>query len=114
MIFRVLPILVASLAGAGWTDAEIVDVEHRGVIDLAPFACQAITRSSMINRVCYDAGNRHMIVQSNAAYSQYCDVPEAAYYTFLNAPSMGQYYNVNFKDSESAGPYHCPTHRTTK
>jgi hypothetical protein len=114
MIFRVLPILVASLAGASWTDAETVNVEGRGAVDLTPFACQDITRSSLVNRVCYDAANRVMIVQSNAAYSQYCGVPAATRDRFLNAPSMGQYYKANIKDSGSEGPYQCPTHRAPK
>jgi hypothetical protein len=111
MDLRVLPILVASLAGANWTGAEIVDVDRRGAVNLAPFACQDITRSSLINRVCYDAANRVMIVQSNAAWSQYCGVPAATRDTFLNAPSMGQYYNANIKDSGSDGAYNCSTHR---
>jgi hypothetical protein len=114
MIFRVLPILVASLAGATWTDAETVTVEGRGAVDLAPFACQDITRSSLINRVCYDAANRVMLVQSNAAWSQFCDVPAATRDTFLNAPSMGQYYRANIKDSGSEGPYHCAPYRAPK
>jgi hypothetical protein len=114
MILLVLPILLVRLAGASWADAETVNVEHRGAVNLAPYACQDITRSSLINRVCYDAAARVMIVQMNAAYSQYCDVPAATRDTFLNAPSMGQYYNANIKRSESEGPYECPTHRTPK
>jgi hypothetical protein len=114
MIFRVLPILLVRLAGATWADAETVDVEHRGAVDLAPFACQDITRSSLVSRVCYDAANRVMIVQMNAAWSQYCDVPEAMRDRFLNAPSMGQYYKANIKDSESVGAHHCPPHRAPK
>jgi hypothetical protein len=106
MIFRVLPILLVRLAGASWADAETVTVEHRGAIDLAPFACQDVTRSSLVSRVCYDAANRIMIVQMNAAYSQYCDVPEATRDAFLNAPSMGQYYKANIGDS-GTGPYQC-------
>jgi hypothetical protein len=106
MIFRVLPILLVRLAGASWADAETVDVDHRGAVDLAPFACQDITRSSLINRVFYDAANRAMIVQVNAAWSQYCDVPEAARDRFLNAPSMGQYYKVQIRGS-GTGPYEC-------
>jgi hypothetical protein len=107
MIFRVLPILVASLAGASWTDAEIVNVQRRGAVDLAPFACQDITRSSLVNRVCYDAAIRVMIVQMNAAYAQYCDVPEAVRDEFLNAPSMGRYYKASIKGPGAEAPYQC-------
>jgi hypothetical protein len=112
MILRVLPILLAGLAGATWVDAETVNVETVGALNLAPFACQDITRSSIVSRVCYDAASRHMIVQANAAWSQYCGVPEAVRDSFLNAPSMGQYYNATIKGSETAGPYQCRAHRT--
>lgn len=114
MMLRVLPILLVRLAGAGWADAETVDVEHRGAVDLAPFACQDITRSSLVNRVCYDVANHYMIVQANAAYSQYCDVPEPVRDSFLNAPSMGQYYKANIKGPEAEAPYQCHTHRAPK
>jgi hypothetical protein len=114
MIFRVLPILLVRLAGASLADAETVDVEHRGAVDLTPFACQDITRSSLISRVCYDAANRVMIVQMNSAYSQYCDVPEAVRDSFLNAPSMGQYYKANIKGTGAGTPYRCHADRAPK
>jgi hypothetical protein len=113
MMLRVLPILLI-LAGAGWADAETVNVEAHGAVDLAPFACQDITRSSLVGRVCYDAANRVMIVQSNAVYSRYCEVPEAARDSFLNAPSMGQYYNANIKGSGVDAPYACRADRVPK
>jgi hypothetical protein len=112
MILRILPIVLAHLARATWGDAETVNVESVGAVDLAPFTCQDITRSSVVNRVCYNAASRQMIVEANAAWSQYCDVPEAVRDSFLNAPSMGQYYNANIKGSESAGPYQCRARRT--
>jgi hypothetical protein len=106
MTLGYLPLLLLHLAGASWIDAETVDVEGRAV-DLKPFVCQDITRSSLVNRVCYDARNRVMIVQSNTVYSQYCDVPEAARDSFLNAPSIGQYYNATIKRSGARAPYEC-------
>jgi hypothetical protein len=107
MALRYLPIFLVRLAGAGWADAETVNVEGRGAVDLTPFVCQDITRSSLVNRVCYDAPNQTMIVQLNSVYSQYCDVPEATRDSFLNAPSMGQYYNANIKGSGTQAPYQC-------
>jgi hypothetical protein len=107
MALRYLPLLLVRLAGAGWADAETVTVEGRGAVDLKPFVCQDITRSSLVNRVCYDAPNRTMIVQLNSVYSQYCDVPEATRDSFLNAPSMGQYYNANIKGPRAQAPYRC-------
>jgi hypothetical protein len=106
--------LLVGLAGASWTDAETVDVEYRGVIDLKPFACQDITRSSLVNRVCYDAANRSMIVQVNSVYLQHCEVPQATLQTFLNAPSMGQYYRSRIASAGTNAPYDCPAYRASK
>jgi KTSC domain len=107
MAIGYLAILLVRLAGASWADAETVTVDQRGAVDLTPFVCQDITRSSIVNRVCYDAPDRTMIVQLNSVYSQYCDVPEAVRDRFLNAPSMGQYYNANIKDSQANARYEC-------
>src|SRR5882757_4429503 len=114
MIPRYLAMLLIGLAGASWTDAETVDVENRGTVTLKPFACQDITRSSLVNRVCYDAANRSMVVQVNAAYFQHCEVPPATLDAFLNARSMGQYYNTNIKGSGPQRAYHCVAHRAPK
>jgi hypothetical protein len=107
MALGYLPLLLASLAGASWADAETINVEGRGAVDLKPFACQDITRSSLVNRVCYDSPGKTMIVQLNSVYSKYCDVPEATRDSFLSAPSMGQYYNANIKGFGAAAPYQC-------
>jgi hypothetical protein len=107
MTLGYLPYLLVHLAGAGWADAETINIERRGAVDLKAFVCQDVTRSSLVNRVCYDASNEVMIVQVKNAYSQYCDVPEAARENFLNAPSMGQYYSANIKGSEADAPYRC-------
>jgi hypothetical protein len=107
MALGYLPLLLVGLAGASWADAETINVEQRGAVDLKPFVCQDITRSSLVNRVCYDAAKQTMIVQLNLVYSQYCDVPEAARDSFLNAPSMGQYYDANIKGSGTQAPYQC-------
>jgi hypothetical protein len=103
--------ILALLLTAPWQEAEIVDVKDRGAVDLKPFNCQDITRSSVISRVCYDAEDRRMLVQRHAAYYQYCDVPETARDALLNAPSMGQYFNANIKaaSANESGPYGCRT-----
>ena len=107
MALGYLPLLLVHLAGASWVDAETVNVEGRDAVDLKPFVCQDVTRSSLVNRVCYDAAKQTMIVQLNSAYSLHCGVPQAARDSFLNAPSMGQYYNANIKGSSTAAPYRC-------
>ncbi len=114
MMSRYLPLLLIGLAGASWTDAETIDVAYRGAVDLKPFACQDITRSSLVNRVCYEAVNRTMIVQLNSVYFQHCDMPQAALDTFLNAASMGQYYKSKIAGAGPNERYDCPAFRALK
>ena len=108
-----LAFILALLFTAPWKEAEIVDVKDRGAVDLRPFNCQDITRSSVISRVCYDADDRRTLVQRHAAYYQYCDVPETARNALLSAPSMGQYFNANIKAAgrDGNGQYGCRTHK---
>jgi hypothetical protein len=51
--------------------SETVDVKYRGPVDLTPFACDSIERSSFIQRVCYDHENAYMIVSLNGTYYHY-------------------------------------------
>jgi hypothetical protein len=104
--------LLIGLAGASWTDAETIEVKDRGAVDLKPFACHDITRSSLVSRVCYDAANRSMVVQVNSVYFQHCDMPQGMLDAFLNAPSMGHYYRSKIAGSGSTGLYDC--HRASK
>ena len=104
-----LAFILALLFTAPWEEAEIVDVKDRRAVDLKPFNCQDITRSSVVSRVCYDAANQRMLVQRHAAYYQYCNLPKDTLDAFLNAPSMGQYFQANIEGAGGSGPYDCRT-----
>ena len=106
-----LAFILALLFTAPWEEAEIVDVKDRGSVDLTPFDCQDITRSSVISRVCYDTESRRMLVQRHAVYHQYCDLPKDTLDAFLNAPSMGRYFKANIEGADGSGPYVCRTHK---
>ncbi|MBR1273950.1 KTSC domain-containing protein [Bradyrhizobium sp. AUGA SZCCT0283] len=106
-----LAFILALLFTADWQEAEIVDVRDRGPVDLKPFNCQDITRSSVISRVCYDTESRRMVVQGHAVYRQYCDLPKDTLNAFLNAPSMGRFFRTNIEDADGSGPYDCRTHK---
>jgi len=86
-----IALLLSLLAALPWAD-EVVEVEDRGAVSLASYACTEITRSSIIDRVCYDAVRRRAIIQVRSVYRQYCDLPQATLDALLNAPSMGQFY----------------------
>src|SRR3954464_7635735 len=100
-----LAFILALLFPARWQEAEIVDVRDRGAVDLKPFDCQDITRSSVISRVCYDTASRRMLVQRHAVYQQYCDLPKHTLDAFLNAPSMGAFFNANIEGADGSAPY---------
>jgi len=104
-----LAFILALLFSAPWEAAEIVDVKDRGAVDLKPFNCQDITRSSVISRVCYDTESRRMLVQRHAVYRQYCDLPKHTLDAFLSAPSIGRFFKANIESGDGSAPYVCRT-----
>lgn len=106
--------LITSLTTATWASAETIDVKYYGRLDLAPLACTDITRSSFINRACYDKAKRFMVVQLKNTYYPYCEMPAATYQAFLDAPSMGKFYNANIRGTGQDGPFDCRTHPVPK
>jgi hypothetical protein len=91
--------------------SETVDVKYRGPVDLQTFECRDITRSSFIQRVCYDKAQSYMIINLKGVNYHYCELPQATFDSLMGAPSMGQFYNANIKGTGSDGPYDCRTHR---
>lgn len=110
-MLRLALLVSAILISATFGSAETVNVKYRGAVDLAPFTCQDVTRSSFINRVCYDAHNQYMLIQLRSTYYHYCEIPDRVVAELMSAPSMGRFYNANIKGSGSDGPYDCRTHR---
>ena len=113
-MFRFVVVIMASLAGATWAAAETIDVKYYGKLDLAPFACTDVSRSSFIKRACYDKSEQFTVVQLRSVYYSYCEMPAAIFEAYLTASSMGKYYNANIKGSGSDGPFDCRTHRVPK
>jgi hypothetical protein len=77
--------------------AETVDVKYRGLVELAPFACTDVTRSSFIRRVCYDERNSYMLISLKGTYYHYCSIPKSEVNALMTADSMGRYFNVQVK-----------------
>jgi len=76
---------------------ETVQVKYRGEVDLKPFDCADITRSSFIRRVCYDQANGYMLINLNGTYYHYCQIDAATVAAFTTADSMGRYFNAEVK-----------------
>jgi KTSC domain len=66
-------------------------------VDLAPFACNTITRSSLVRRVCYDKREPYMIISLNGTYYHYCEIAPSVVAGLLRAESMGRHYNAVIK-----------------
>src|SRR3954451_15280343 len=107
IVVRALALLLAQLAAAPVVSETIETAEHRP-IDLATFECRDISRSTVLQRVCYDRAQQALVVAVNGAYDRYCGVPVDTVERLLGAPSMGQFFNQNIKRQVNAGRYACP------
>jgi KTSC domain len=99
---------LAIFIAAKGANAETVDVKYGGAVDLKPFACEEVTRSSFIRRVCYDAGNRYMLIKLNETWYHYCSIDAEMVNNFKGAPSMGRYFNSAIKGRFDCGTNHVP------
>jgi hypothetical protein len=91
---------------SGTAQAETVNVKYRGVVDLAPFQCESINRSSLVTRVCYDRKEQYMVIGLQGTYYHYCEIDPGTVAALRGAESMGRYFNANIK-----GRFDCRTHR---
>ena len=64
-------IIVTAIRAYG---GETVEVKYRGQVELTPFECEDVTRSSFIRRVCYDECNQYMIIRLKRTYYHYCEI----------------------------------------
>jgi hypothetical protein len=110
-MLRAVALITIMFLNATWAEAETIDVKYYGSLNLSPFDCTDVTRSSLVKRTCYDKTQRFMVVQLNSTYYPYCEMPAATYQAFLSAPSMGKFYNTSIKGTGSDGPFDCRTHR---
>ena len=79
------------------TAGETAMVKYRGPVDLAPFNCEWVSRSSVVNRLCYDAKEKYVVVNLTGTYYHYCEVPANVVSAWRQADSMGRYYNAVMK-----------------
>nr|WP_249811317.1 KTSC domain-containing protein [Bradyrhizobium sp. 149] len=107
IVVRALALLLAQLAAAPIV-SETIETGERRPIDLATFECRDISRSTVLQRVCYDRTQQTLIVAVDGVYDRYCGVPIDTVERLLGAPSMGQFFNQNIKREVSGGRYACP------
>ncbi|MDA9476055.1 hypothetical protein XI03_16395 [Bradyrhizobium sp. CCBAU 65884] len=103
---RALALLLAQLAAAPIV-SETVETGERRRIDLATFECRDISRSTVLQRVCYDRAHHDLVVATGGGYARYCGVAAETADRLLSAPSMGQFFNQNIKREAPGGRYDC-------
>ena len=86
--------------------AECITVKYRDTpVCLDKFACTETLQSSFVREVCFDAAKSYMLIKLNDTWYHYCAVDLASVENLIKAPSVGTYYNQNFR---SHGPMHGP------
>jgi len=107
-VVRALAILLAQLATAPIV-SETVETGERRLVDLGTFECRDITRSTVLQRVCYDPAQQDLIVAVGGTYDRYCGVTADMVERLLGAPSMGRFFNQNLKREAVSNRYDCRT-----
>jgi hypothetical protein len=90
---------------------EAIDVRDSGTVDLGTFECRDINRSTVIQRVCYDPAQRALIVGVRGNYIKYCKLLAVTFEAFMTAPSMGQFFARNIRESGPDGRFTCQAQR---
>jgi hypothetical protein len=93
----------------GPVHAETVDVRHYGPLDLAHLNCESVSRSSFIERVCYDKKERFLVIKLREIDYPYCGIDQANIDALMSADSMGRFYNASIK-----GKFDCQVNRAPK
>lgn len=103
---RALALLLAQLAAAPIV-SETVETAERRPIDLATFECRDISRSTVLQRVCYDRARHDLVVATGGGYARYCGVAAETVDRLLGAPSMGQFFNRTISREVAGSRYDC-------
>ncbi|MHB0768048.1 KTSC domain-containing protein [Bradyrhizobium sp. 5.13L] len=103
---RTLALLLAQLAAAPVV-SETVETRARHLIDLGTFECRDITRSTVVQRVCYDRARQDLVIATNGAYDRYCGVTPDTVDRLLGAPSMGHFFNRTIEGAAAGRRYDC-------
>lgn len=106
IVVRTLALLLAQLVTAPIVP-ETIETGERRLVDLGTFECRDITRSTVLQRVCYDRTQRDLVVAINGQYDRYCGVAAETVDSLLGAPSMGQFFDRNIRGKTAGSRYGC-------
>lgn len=72
-------------------------MKYYGALKLDTFSCEGYTRSSFINRICYDAPKQFMVILLKETWYPYCGIDAGTVEGLKKAESMGRFFNSNVK-----------------
>lgn len=90
-VFVVVAVLLSEAS------AESVYVKYHGRVELDAMRCEWITRSSFVERICYEPRRRYPLTKLRGTYYHYCGVPASVLRDWLEADSLGRHYNAHIK-----------------
>ena len=113
MLRSILITIALSLVSGftGLVHAETVNVKYRGVVDLAPFQCESVSRSSLVTRVCYDRSEQYMVIGLQGTYYHYCEIDAGTVSALKSADSMGRFFNTNIKGNFDCRARRLPSYK---
>ena len=80
-------------------------------VELGTFDCRDINRSTVVQRVCYDPAQHVLVVGIGGTYIRYCKLPAATFEAFMTAPSIGQFFARNIRESAPDDRFACQAQR---
>lgn len=93
---RLMVIIVILLSSVSMA-SDRVSVRYHGPVDLDRMDCEPVTRSSFIQRICYNEADAYAVVNLNEVYYHYCEIPASVIAQWFEAASMGGFYNARVK-----------------
>ena len=102
---------VLALVVLGSVHAETVNVKYRGPVDLAPFQCESVSKSSLVTRICYDRKEQYMVIGLQGTYYHYCEIDSGTVAGLRGADSMGRYFNARIKGNFDCRINRVPTYK---
>ncbi len=97
MNFLVVVFVTLMVTIADQALGESINVIDRGNVILDTFQCRDVSRSKLINRICYDGNRDYLIIGIRGSYNQYCEVDSDTVAELISSESMWQYYNEHIK-----------------
>jgi hypothetical protein len=91
---------ILTLAGIGRAaQGESAKLKIGGLVDLAPFSCQSVMRSSVVKRICYDPSISYLLIKLKGVWREYCNVDPGTVSRLVGAESTWSFYNNSIRGS---------------